>query len=268
MAPDRPLHEQVTAWLRERIGSSEYAPGERLPSEAELISLFDVSRITVRRALGTLEAEGQIVRRQGLGSFVAPPRISQGLVRLTDFAEDMRRAGLEAHSVVAHRGREPAPAFVAAELGLKPGATVERLDRRRTGGDDAIAWDRTWLPLYYGQLLEGHDLAERTIFEILENEYEIPVVEGHFRIEAAVAGPDEATALGVEVGAPLLRVRRTSYTVAQRPIYVQLRYYRADRVAFDLWASRGDAVGAEGLRLERLEPVFDHDRNEMTETPR
>jgi GntR family transcriptional regulator len=67
-------------------------------ADHDLGELAGVSRITARRALGTLENEGLICRRQGLGSFVVPPKLPQGLVRLTDFAQDMERAGLEPSS--------------------------------------------------------------------------------------------------------------------------------------------------------------------------
>ena len=67
----RPRHEQISDWLRQQIENGSYAVDEKLPSEKELGEQFDVSRVTVRRALQTLESEDYIYRRQGLGSFVA-----------------------------------------------------------------------------------------------------------------------------------------------------------------------------------------------------
>ena len=112
-------HEQLSDWLRDRIRAGEYVAHDQLPSEAELGELSGVSRITVRRALATLENEGRIYRRQGLGSFAAPPALPQGLVRLTDFAQDMERAGLSASSRVLHQAPEAASPTVVV-----PGSTA------------------------------------------------------------------------------------------------------------------------------------------------
>jgi GntR family transcriptional regulator len=254
----RPRHEQLSDWLRERLTSGDFAAHDQLPSENELGDLSGVSRITVRRALATLENEGLIYRRQGLGSFAAPPKLPQGLVRLSDFAQDMERAGLSSYSRVLLRAPDPAPPAVATALDVNEGATVIRLDRLRIGDGEPIALDRTWLPAFYAQFLEGHDLTKETIYRVLERDYDIPVVRARYRIEATVAGADEAGPLGVPEGAPLLLLERVSYTAADKPIYYQRRYYRADRVAFDLELVRSEssASGDAGMPLREFESVF------------
>ena len=258
----RPRHEQLSDWLREQITRSHFATHDRLPSEHELGALFGVSRITVRRALSTLEHEGLLYRRQGLGSFVAPPRLPQGLVHLTDFAQDMERAGLEPSSRVLHHAPEQASPAVAAALELDEGATVVRLDRLRLGSGEPVALDRTWLPPFYAQLLEGHNLTHETIYRVLEQHYDIPILRGRYRIEAALANAAEAVPLAVTEAAPLLLVERTSLTAGNRTVYYQRRYYRADRVAFDLELARdqarddGAAEQIAGMPLREFEPVF------------
>jgi len=260
LRPGLPRHTQLSDWLRERLLSGHYAAHDQLPSESELCELFGVSRITVRRALSTLDNEGLIYRRQGLGSFAAPPRIPQGLVRLTDFAQDMERAGLEATSRLLHQGPEAASPAAAVALGVDEGAPVIRLDRLRLGDGDTIALDRTWLPPFYAQLLEGRDLSTETIYRLLEGEFDIPVVRARYRIEATVAAGEDATLLEVPEGAPLLLVERVSYTTADTPVYYQRRYYRADRVAFDLELVREESAGRRpddsGMPLKEFESVF------------
>ncbi len=102
----QPRHEQISTSLRDQIEDGEYAPDDQLPSESQLGSQFGVSRITVRRALHTLENEQLIYRRQGLGSFVRTRPKPHGLVYLTDFVEDMKRAGLTASSRLIEQGSE------------------------------------------------------------------------------------------------------------------------------------------------------------------
>jgi GntR family transcriptional regulator len=255
----RPRHEQLSDWLRSKIDDGTYEVDDQLPSEHQLSERFDVSRITVRRALQTIENEGLIYRRQGLGSFVRDRRAHQGLVRLTDFAQDMAQAGLEASSEVLHHAQEAVPLDVASPLQLDPGSTVVQLDRLRLGDDRPVAFDRTWLPPFYAQLLEGHNLAHDTIYRILETEYEIPVLRGRYRITAADAPDAIAEVLRVPSGRALLLIERLSLTQGDKPVYFQRRYYRSDRVAYELELERdtsGRADPSGGMPLQTFEPVF------------
>ncbi|MFB6249619.1 MAG: GntR family transcriptional regulator [Salinibacter sp.] len=257
----RPRHEQISDWLREQIDDGTYSVDEKLPSEKELGERFDVSRVTVRRALQTLESEDYIYRRQGLGSFVKERRAAQGLVRLTDFAQDMAQAGLEAASTVEHQAPEAPPADVAVHLDTDE-PKVMRLDRVRLGDGRPVAFDRTWLPMFYAQLLEGHDLTRETIYHILEAEYDIPVLRGHYRLTAASAAPAVAEALDVDEGTALLLIERLSLTEGEKRIYFQRRYYRSDRVAYELEVARDPDQqydADQGMSLRDFEPVFETD---------
>jgi GntR family transcriptional regulator len=257
LRPGIPLHEQISSRLREEITTGTLPPESQLPSEHELCHAYGVSRVTVRRALQTLEADGLIFRRQGLGSFVCDRRVAQGLVRLTDFAQDMARAGLKASSRVLHQANEPCPAAVAERLGMEVGAPVLRLDRLRLADDEPIALDRTWIPPYYAQLLEGHDLAQETLYRLLEREFGIPALSGRYRITAAPADSGTAPLLDVAAGEALLVIERTTRTVGDKAVYFQRRFYRSDRMAYELELARDaqDASG-EGMPLRDFEAVF------------
>jgi GntR family transcriptional regulator len=263
LRPGIPLHEQISSWLRRQIQTGALPPDAQLPSENDLCERCGVSRVTVRRALQTLEADGLVYRRQGLGSFVCDRRLPHGLVRLTDFAQDLGRAGLEASSRVLHRATEACPVGVAERLGVEPESPVLRLDRLRLGDGEPLAMDRTWLAPFHAQLLEGHDLARDTIYGVLEREYGIPVLSGRYRITAAVADEELAATLQVRPGDPLLVIERTSRTVGGRPVYFQRRHYRSDRMAYELELSREPrvpgAAGADGgaMPLREFEAVFD-----------
>jgi len=261
----RPRHEQISDYLREQIESGGYEIDEQLPSEKQLGATFDVSRVTVRRALQTLEHEGYIYRRQGLGSFVQERHETQGLVRLTDFAQDMAQAGLKASSRVTHFEPETVPGYVASRLQQDLDAKVVRLDRLRLGDDAPIAFDRTWLPPFYASLLDGHDLEHETIYWILESDYDIPIIRGQYRITATNAPEDVAHHLDISPGTAVLVIERTSRSRGNKHVYFQRRYYRNDRVAYELELERsvinGDA--GQGMPLRDFEPVFDA----STDTP-
>jgi len=260
MASVQPRHEQVSDWIRERIESGAYLEDDQLPSENQLGTQFGVSRITVRRALQTLESDGLIYRKQGLGSFVKDNRLHQGLVRLTDFVEDMEAAGIKPQSIVLHQEMEPASVRVAAALGVAEGSTVYRVDRLRKGDGEAMAFDRTWLPPFYAHLIEKHNLEQDTIYNILETNYDICVCRGRFRIEAVNAPNDVAQHLDVPWGRALMLIERTASTEADQTFYYQQRYYRSDRVAYELELRRGKTKNQKsGLPLKEFEPIFKRD---------
>ena len=253
-----PRHKQLSDWIRTRIADGTYAPDDQLPSEHALCDQFDVSRVTVRRALQTLESEGLIYRKQGLGSFVQDQRLRSGLVRLTDFAEDMAQAGITASSVVKENTQVKAPTAVATKLDLEPNAMVRRLDRTRLGDEEAVAFDYTWLPPEYASLIEPYDLTENTIYSILETEHGIEVRRGRYRIEAVNAPNAVAEALHIPSGHAVLLISRLSLGAEDAPIYYQQRYYRTDRVAYELELERGTAPtpATAGMPLRDFVPVF------------
>lgn len=256
--PARPLHQQISDWLRDQIQKEVYAADQRLPSESEIGRRFKVSRITVRRALHTLEHEHLIYRHQGLGSFVQGHRLKQGLVRLTDFVEDMTELGLEPSTRLLFGGPVDPPADIFQILELAPNQRPWRLDRLRFGDDEVIAFDQTWLPGFYAQLLEGCDLERETIYHIFERRYGIPVLFGRYRIEAVSADAELAGHLSVPIGDAILLVERTSVTEQNRRIYFQRRYYRGTRVAYELELQRDPMRSPDRAAhvVQEFEPVF------------
>ncbi len=255
-----PRHIQISDWLRREIANGTFGADEKLPSENELCKKFGVSRVTVRKALQTLENEQLIYRSQGLGSFVCDDRSRHSFIRLTDFVEDMRRAGLEASSEIIQFKPVPVPEFITPVLQIKPEGTVLRLDRLRMGDGQPVALDITWLPMFYGQLIEGYKLENETIYGILERDYDIPVEKGCFRIQAENADDYLARHLKVEKGKALLLIDRLSLTIGEKPIYYQRRYYRSDRIVYELMAERqpGIRAGEGSMPLREFLPVFKH----------
>ncbi len=253
----KPRHEQISEWIRERIDGGVYLPNDRLLSENQICEQFGVSRITVRRALQTLETEGMIYRRQGLGAFVADNRVSQGMIRLTSFVEDMEQAGLKPRSLIVNYDQVICPASIAERLDVEPGRKVVMLERLRLGDGEPIAFDRTWLPAFYGQLLEGYDLTNDTIYRILEEEFEIEVIRGHYRLDAVNADEFLSEQLHVLQGRALFLIERTSMTVHDKPVYFQRRYYRTDRVSYELELARDTTQqGEKGMPLRQFAPRF------------
>src|ERR1700691_1304006 len=129
----RPAHISIRDDLRARIDAGEWGPGERLPSETELAARYGVARMTIRQAVGALAAEGNVVRRQGLGTFAAD-RPTRSAELLLSFTEEMRRQGREVQTRLINAAVEQPPPAVRSALLLGQSAAAVTVRRGRLGG--------------------------------------------------------------------------------------------------------------------------------------
>ena len=159
-----PRFEVVSAALKREIVSGRFSESDVLPGERELSEMLNVSRTTLRRAIGGLIDEGVLAHRHGAGTFVRrnPPHVEQPLSRLTSFTEDMRLRGLAATSRVIDQGAFlPTPEEVMM-LGIGPGERVYRLARLRLADGVPMAIDRAAAPLHFVERAQGmEELALR-----------------------------------------------------------------------------------------------------------
>ena len=229
---DVPLYSKVEEVLASEIARGDLQPGDRLPSEDELLSRFDVSRITVRRAIQNLIQRGMVEIRRGRGTFVLAPVISQELTRLTGFVEDMDAHGRNASARVLSHGVVAANAAVARQLRISKGTRVMRIERVRLADSIPMSFDETYLPLEIGKQIVSNNLRIKPIFALLEEKYGIPLTEAEYRLEAAPAPARVAAALAITEGFPVFRIERTSFTEGGRPIDYEILSYRSDLIRF------------------------------------
>jgi GntR family transcriptional regulator len=228
----RPLYHQILEELRRDILEGRLRPGDQVATEPELIARFEVSRTTVRLALGELVHEGLLYRRSGKGTFVTQPKLVQQLTALTGFVEDMVAQRMEASARVVGIERVAADATVARHLNVPPDGTVVRLERVRLGNQEPLSFDVTFLPPALGERVIREDLAIHPIFELMEDKYGIPVGYADYRIHAATADRTVAQYLEVARGAPILLIERVSYSPTGTPFLSERLYYRGDRVSY------------------------------------
>ena len=127
-----PLYRRLQDALRRAIETSVIGPQDALPPERDLAADFAVSRITVRKALDGLVAEGLLTRKQGAGTFVSG-RVEKQFAKLTSFSEDMASRGRKPHSKWLVRAAGTVTPEESLTLGLSPGAPVYRFNRTRFG---------------------------------------------------------------------------------------------------------------------------------------
>jgi GntR family transcriptional regulator len=225
-----PLYLQLKRWIEDAVARGAVKPGDALPSERDLATKVDVSRVTVRKAVQHLVRDGVLVQRHGSGTFVAPQqnRVEQSLSQLTSFTEDMARRGMVVRAVWLDRGiYDPSPEETVV-LGLSPGERVARVARLRLQGNMPLAIERAALS---SATLPDPDAIASSLYAHLEKSGNRPV-RAIQRIRAANLGEDDARLLEIPAGAAALHVERTAYLPSGKVVEFTRSVYRGDTYDF------------------------------------
>lgn len=213
-----PLHRQLFLCLRDRIHRGVYVPGGPIPNEQQLCALFNVSRITVRRALADLEAKGLLLRKQRLGTFVHPdfqPALQTGTLAFLDALQDTALDALPSQLLTVEKALPPPD--VARLLKLEPGQLAHHTRRLRSENGTPVVLSEAWVPVHLLPKVTESAARKKLIYQLLLAQgivFDRVVQE----ISAESADPENAALLRTETGAPLLRVTRLLHDARQRPI--------------------------------------------------
>src|SRR3972149_3990459 len=207
-----PYYYQIEEWLRGLIASGQLKPGDMLADEITLAGQLNISRMTMRHALNHLAHEGLLTRQRGRGPFVAPPRSQVPFVRdqIRSMTEEVAAEGHELRSRVLAQALLPASAEMVRELGLPLGDQMILIRRLRSTEGVPLAIENAHHPHRRFPELLTRDLTDRSIYEILEEEYDARPTEAVDTIVAGTATREEAALLEVEEGAPVMRYKRIS----------------------------------------------------------
>jgi GntR family transcriptional regulator len=233
-----PLYHQIYLILRDQIRDAVYANGAPLPSEQELMRQYGVSRITAKRALDELAADGLVVRARGRGTHVqftppAPPiRASvDGLL------ENLLAMGLKTEVALLDFDYVAAAADVAAALECPAGAVVQRAVRVRRIKGEPFSHLTTFVPEAIGRSYSRHDLASKPLLSLLER-MGVEVSRADQTISAKLADSQVAPHLEVEIGSALLKITRVVRDQSGRPVEFITALYRPDRYQYTMQLSR------------------------------
>jgi len=230
-----PYYHQLIEIIKQNVKEGVWLPGDQIPSEMELCETFGVSRTVVRQALRELKSENLIIKRKGKGTFIAKPKISEGLVqKLTGFYHDMVERGLEPKTKVLYQEIVQAKQKIADFLNVSEGTEVVEIERLRYIHDEPIQLVTTFIPLDLAPKLANAELSKRSLYEYLETEYDIMIYRGKRYIEAVLANQKEADLLEIEKGDPLIMLDSISYSKTGQVIEYYHALHRGDRSRFEV----------------------------------
>lgn len=240
-----PLYHQIYLILRDKILSAEYAHGTVLPGEFELADRYNVSRITVKRALDELAADGLVMRERGRGTTVTHegkgPAISAAV---EGQLEDLLSMGYETQVRLIDFAYVPAPPEAAVALQCATGAEVQRAVRTRSKDGIPFSHLTTYVPADIGHSFAPEDMVGEPLLALLE-QAGIRVASASQIITATLADHTVAALLDLDVGSALLKVSRTVFDTTGRPVEFITALYRPDSYCYQMSLSRVSSAGAK-----------------------
>ncbi|MCD6257383.1 GntR family transcriptional regulator [Candidatus Aerophobetes bacterium] len=228
-----PLYYQLTEELRENIENGEWPPNSLIPSETELCEKYKVSRGTVRQALSQLVQEGLLYRKQGKGTFVAEPKITQQLNRFYSFAQDMREKGLRPSSLLLQKEKILPDSYIKNILGLKEEEMVYKIMRLRLADEEPLILETSYLVEELFPDLDKEDVEKVPLYDIILKKYRIKITRAKETFEPILIDEFEAKKLKIPVGSPALLVKRVTYT-AGIPFEFRKSVVRGDKCSYSV----------------------------------
>jgi GntR family transcriptional regulator len=222
-----PAYQRIQGSIRKVIESGGLRPGDAVPSERELARIHEVSLMTARHALATLEQEGVVERRRGIGTFVSTPKIHFN--KLMSYTEQMRSRSLIVGSKVLFSEIVDDEEEATARLSLSPKSHVLKLERLRHTEGEPFALETCYFSAKNFAGLLSEPLERESLFGILERSYNVVLGYADEEVDATAADPRTAELLGVLKREPLLRIRQVIYSTKGAVIVYVLGMYRSDR---------------------------------------
>ncbi|HEX7065806.1 MAG TPA: GntR family transcriptional regulator [Bacillales bacterium] len=229
------MYHQLKVFIKEQIESAVWKAEEAIPSERELSELFGISRITVRQAINELVNEGVLFRKRGMGTFVAPPKINQGLSKLSGFTADMQSLGLKPSSKVLNVRNVTASPEIAQKLNIQEEDEIVEIFRLRLADDEPMALERSFLPFDKVKPIMDEPLENRSLYTLLTEKCHLNLAWAKQTIEIGDIGTQgDAELLEVDQNTPVLLIERTTHLDNSEPIEYVVSQYRADRYKFTI----------------------------------
>jgi GntR family transcriptional regulator len=237
--PEGAKARRVYLSLRDEIAGGRLSDGASLPGEQRLAESFGVSRVTVRRALDALSADGLIERRAGSGTLVRSEALEARPVAMdfTTLMPQLVEMGRSTTARLLSFSYGPAPEFVARAMGLDSDVKVQIATRVRSAEARPFSHLTTYVPEAIARNYSENDLAASPLFALLERSG-VQINEAHQSVTATLAGPEVAEALEVAVGSALLSLRRVVCDVEGNGVEFLSALYRPDMFRLEMALTR------------------------------
>ena len=231
-------YQTIKDAIKKQIEEGELREGDRLPSEAQFCQSYQVSRITVTRAIHDLVAEGLLYRIRGKGTFVKGEVITEGVLKLSGFTERMRQQNLDLQTQVIERDWVLVPEKMATYFGLSPELKVIRLKRMRIVNQKPFCLSVSYLmpDIFYWVLVE--DMETESLYDCLEHKYALKLGDGEQRIQVDYLIDQDAGLFAMDRDQPFLKLSLYCFLSDGRPAQFEETFYVGSRYIYEMQLKR------------------------------
>lgn len=229
---NKPLYLQVEAAIRNDIQQKKYLPGEQLPTEEEMCTIYNVSKITIRKAFKLLTESGLVERQRGRGTFVKPKKENLAIGDDKGFNSFLSSRGHKVENSILHTQRMKADEFLAKKLHIKIGDSVVNIKRLMLEDNTPIGTDDFYVEdAKYPGILDDIS-STKSLYQLLSEKYRVDSYRSELALSGVIATPETAELLQCLTGDPLFVVEKVSFNDKEEVIHYSSSLVRCDRVTY------------------------------------
>lgn len=242
-----PIYYQLAKLLEGQILSGELKPGEALPTETEIAGLFEISRMTVRRAISELIAAGMVNSQQGKGTFVSSPKLNNVVFELNNFNQEIKDFGLKLSTTLlgAHIVRADERLLKIFQLD-DPNTRLLYFRTVVSAEDERLAYERKYIIYTKRKPILETNLKDPTLSGLVTANNDVLPVSTKKVLQVSVTTKEEAAILGLGGNAPVFVVEETLFDLENKPVGWSKSIYRGDRyqlTGYDGWLRKDNHGG-------------------------
>jgi GntR family transcriptional regulator len=228
-----PLYHQLMERLKGSIEKGNWTPGDKIPSENQLMDQFGVSRNTAKKAIEELAQEGILYRIQGKGTFVAKPKLQQSLMGFYSFSKVLKEKGLNPKDIILKLEEVKPTVKIREALQLEEDEIVVEMKRLRCANNEPYILESSFIPKNLISNMEQlKKVGEISLYDLFTQEFNIVVTRAKEAFEPVLIRSEESEYLQTEEGLPALLLERIAYDVNGVPVEFCRSIVRGDRCRF------------------------------------
>lgn len=237
---NRPKYQEIYESILEQIHSKEYI--EEIPSETELMELYHASRITVRHAIELLQSNGYIHKSRGKRAVVISENKIQSIEKVFSYTEEILKKGMLPSRKVLDLGLRLPTEIEKQNLHLEKTDPIFYIKRIIYANQNPICLTTAAIAYSYFPDIELCDFEKHSLYDIIENQYQIPILHSNLQFKAISASEEIATVLNIKKDMPLIFFKATTFAKIQneiQPFEYFESYYITENFEYSLTQYRG-----------------------------
>lgn len=228
-----PLYYSIKTDIKNKIKNGEYADGDMLPTERALCEAYNVSRVTVRKAIEELLEENVLERSFGKTAVVRAGHVQRDINKLSGLYDELKEAGILCSTYTLSNEVVYAGDKMAEKFGIEKGSKLVKICRIRYADGEPLCYQKCYINAKFCPELENTDLSSASLYQTLEKKYGLKITSAVQNISACMASYKIAALLKIKQE-PMLKVKRTAYLENKECIELSYSYYIAGRYALTM----------------------------------